>query len=193
MKCLGRAFEILHNRKGIIYLSMGSFIRTNASIDKTHLQQAPSSILRSNKPAVIILVDPLFNQNDPVYIDRLKEYTVKSSGTEVVDPAFPKVVFMKCGEFLQDNSNALQKFARLVQQNPNIQFYVGDFTLTQPCSPFNEYPNFYKKLTCLPNVWLSQSCTREDFINASYKCQIIPSPYIYTQTPSPPTTTMTKK
>lgn len=186
MKCMGRAFQVLSNRKGIIYISMGSFLRNTASPEKTHLQQAPLSILNSGKPAVIILIDPLFLQNDPIYIDRLKEYNVKENGTEVVDPTSPKVIFLKCGEFLMDGSNALQKLTRLIHQNPNIEFYVGDFTMTQPCSPFNEYPTLYKKLVCLPNVWLSQSCTKEGFINASYKCQIMPSPYIYTPTPSPP-------
>lgn len=194
MKCLGRAFQILNNRKGILYVSMGSFLKSNASVEKTYLQQAPTSILNSGKPAVIILVDPLFSQdNNPLYIERLKEYNVRGSGTEIVNPEFPKVVFMKCGEFLQDGSYALQKFAKLIQQNPNIGFYVGDYTLTQPCIPFNEYPILYKKLECLPNVWLSQSCTREEFINASYKCPIMPSPFILTPTPTPSPPQRTQK
>jgi len=188
MKCLGRAFQVLSNRKGVLYISMGSFLRNNASVEKTHAQQAPLSILNSGKPAVIILVDPLFNQNDPLYIDRLKEYHVKENGTEVINPEFPKVVFLKCGEFLQDGSHALQKLAKLTQQNPHIEFYIGDFTVTQPCLPFNEYPILQKKLNCLPNVWLSQSCTKEEFVNASYTCQIVPSPFVYTPTPSPPRT-----
>lgn len=186
MKCLGRAFQVLHNRKGIVYVSMGSFVRSNASMEKTHTQQAPLSILNSDKPAVIILVDPLFSQNDPLYVDRLKEYHVKENGTEIINPEFPHVIFLKCGEFLQDGSHALQKLTKLIQQNPTIEFYIGDFTLTQPCLPFHEYPIFHKKLNCLPNVWMSQSCTKEQFINASYTCPIVPSPFLYTPTPSPP-------
>lgn len=182
-KCLERAFQVLHNGKGILYISMGSFLRNNASTEKVHAQQAPLSILNSGKLAVILLVDPLFNQNDPVYIDRLKEYHVKENGTEVINPGFPKVVFLKCGEFLQDGSHALQKVAKLTQQNPHMEFYIGDFTVTQPCLPFNEYPQLQKKLNCLPNVWLSQSCTKEEFVNASYTCQIVPSPFVYTPTP----------
>jgi len=179
-KCLENAQEILRDCEGILYFSMGAFLKNNASIEKTHLQQAPLFILKSTKPSVIILVDPLFLVNDPIYIERLKEYNVRETGTKVIDPAYPKTTFMKCGEFLQDGSNALQKLVKMMNQNPMLQFYIGDFTLTQPCVPFNEYPIFYKKLQCMPNVWLSQSCTREKFINATFKCQIMPSPYTYT-------------
>lgn len=192
-KCLGRALKVLQNRKGILYVSMGSFLKSNASVEKTYAQQAPISILNSGKPSVIILVDPLFNQNDPIYIDRLKEYNVKENGTEVINPEFPKVVFLKCGEFLQDDTQALQKFAKLTQQNPNIEFYVGDFTVSQPCLPFNEYPTFKKKIDCMPNIWLSKSCVKEEFRNASYACQVVPSPFIFTPTPSPPHQKQKKK
>lgn len=182
IKCLERAHNILRNHNGILYISLGSFLRKNASAEKTHAQQAPLSILQSGKPAVIILVDPLFSDNDPLYIDRLKEYNVKENGTEIINPQFPKVIFFKCGEFLEDKSQSLRNLVRWIQQNPMIEFYIGDFTLTQPCSPFHEYPIFQKKINCLPNVWLSRSCTKEDFVNASYTCPIMPSPFVYTQT-----------
>lgn len=181
MKCLERALQILDTHKGILYVSIGSFLKKNASVEKVYSQQAPLSILQSGKLAVIILVDPLFSQNDPLYMDRLKEYNVKENGTEVVNPEFPKVTFMKCSEFLQDGCNALKKLAKLIQEYPNIEFYIGDFTITQPCLSFHEYPLLRKKVDCLPNVWLSQSCTKQEFVNASYTCQIIPSPFLYTQ------------
>jgi len=180
VKCLDRALQILHTRKGILYVSLGSFLRNNASVEKTYAQQAPLSILKSGKPAVIILVDPLFSQNDPLYIERLKEYNVKENGMEVINPEFPNIVFLKCGEFVQDEYSGLKKLAKLTQQYPMIEFYIGDFTVTQPCLCFNEYPSLKKKVNCLPNVWLSRSCAKEDFINASYLCQVVPSPFIDT-------------
>lgn len=178
-KCLDRALQVLHGRKGILYVSMGSFLKNNASLEKIHAQQAPLSLLGSGKPAVIILVDPLFAQNDPVLLHHLKEYQVRENGTEVVPS--PHVVLLTCGEFLVDGSSALQKLARLVQQNPHLEFYMGDFTITQPCLPFDEYPLFKKKIDCMPNVWMSRSCTKENFANASYTCPILPSPFLIPQ------------
>lgn len=162
-KCLDRALALLRNRKGILYVSVGSFLKNNASMEKTHTQQAPLSILHSGKPAVIILADPLFAQGDPLYIQRLKEYHVRENGTEVLHS---KVVFLQCAEFLEDGSYGLQKLARLTQQNPYVEFYIGDYTLTQPYQPFHEYPLLKKSVASLPNVWLSRSCVREDFVHA---------------------------
>jgi hypothetical protein len=159
-------------RKGIVYISIGSFLKKTASLEKIHFQQAPTSLLTSGKAAVMILVDPMFVQQDPIYLDTISEYTVREHGTQVVNPAHPKVIFMKCAEFLQEGSPNLKKLVKLIQQNPLIEFYIGDFTITGPCQPFNEYPELYKKLLCMPNVWLSQSCTKEKFTNASLLCPI---------------------
>lgn len=179
-KCLTRAIELLPQRKGIVYVSLGSFVKKNVSDDKLQLQQAPLSILNSGKQSIVILVDPLFLTNDPLYMDRLQEYNVKENGTEIINPKHPKVRFMKCGDFVTDKSNDIKKLTQLILQHPYIEFYIGDFTLTAPCVPFNEYPDFHKKIVCLPNVWLSQSCTKEIFKNGSYLCPMTPSPYIYT-------------
>lgn len=163
-KCLEKAFEFLPYRQGILYISIGSFVRKTASPEKIHLQQAPTTLLGSGKKVVIILVDPMFLQNDPVCLDSLPEYLVKDNGTQVYDPLQPNVVWMKCGEFLEDGSNALKKMVREIQQHAFTDFYIGDFTITGPCQPFHEYPELYKKLSSLPNVWLSQSCTKEEFV-----------------------------
>lgn len=181
-KCLGKAFELIPSRQGIIYISIGSFLRNKASTEKIHLQQAPKMLLDSGKKLVIILVDPMFLQNDPVYFDKLKEYIVKENGTQVVDPSHPKVLFMKCAEFLQDGSTILKKLVKLIMQNPYIDFYIGDYTITDPCQPFNEYPELYKKLSVMSNVWLSTSCTREEFVQGSGTIQLIQQ---HTATPTP--------
>jgi hypothetical protein len=166
-KCLENAFSFLPPRQGILYVSIGSFVRKTASPEKIHLQQAPTKLLTSGKKVVIVLVDPMFAQQDPVFLDKLSEYLVKENGSQVCDPTNPNVLWMKCGDFLEDGSHTVKKLVRDIQQTPYTEFYIGDFTMTFPCHPFQEYPEFHKKLMLQPNVWLSKSCTREEFVPTS--------------------------
>lgn len=162
-RCLDQAFHIFnHSHCGILYVSIGSFLKKNTTMEKIRFQQAPfcSSI---KKPIVVILVDPMFAGQDPVYLDRLEQYQVKAFGTQIY--VSPDVTFFKCGEFIQDSN--LQKLVRLIQQYPHMEFYIGDFTVIG--HPFHEFPTFYKKILGLPNVWLSQS---NSFVNAQKKCDL---------------------
>lgn len=170
-KCLAESNTILQGQENsILFLSIGSHVKKNASIEKIHTQQAPLFMLHSDKPVVIIVIDPLFVHQDPVYFDHLETYMVQKNGTQIVDPRSPNVVWMKCTDFAQDRSSALLTLVRMIQHNPMIQFYLGDFTITNPYQPFYEYPWLLRKVQCLPNVWLSQSCTREIFMNARDMC-----------------------
>lgn len=163
-KCLDQALQILTNsRGGTLYVSIGCFLKKNVSVEKVQFQQA--LMLDTKKPIVVILVDPMFVEHDPLYLDRLEQYHVQEFGKKVV--VAPNMTFFKCGEFLHEN--ALSKLIRSIQQNPLWQFYIGDFTVSG--YPFHEFPVFYKKVICLPNVWLSQS---NHFVNAMQKCDHMP-------------------
>lgn len=166
-QCLAAADRILQGQDGgALCLMVGSCVKKTASLEKVRAQQAPLSLFRADRPVVVVLADPLFQQEDPVFLHHLETYLVQGHGTQVVDPRFPRTVWMKCPDFVQDRSHALSTLVRMVQHNPHTEFYLGDYTLTAPYLPFHEHPWLLQKVGGLPNVWLSRSSTREQFVNA---------------------------
>ena len=168
VRALQRALFLIGNAHGTILVSVGSNLSLKASVDAIHAQQIPREILESKHPAAIILVDPTFARVDPVGIDRIlsdEGYMVRK-GWQVVPLSKTNLTLFKVGAFFDadDYKKDTKLLTEIVRRNPKIDFWIGDFTITGPFVPFDDYlKQLLTNLRPLSHVRWSLEATKEHY------------------------------
>lgn len=165
-EALHKAVDIVRQKRGVVLVSLGcKMYGKKFSLDKVYTQQAPRSLLSlSPKPVVLILVDPLFLGSDPDVLSVFDEYHVWDSGKQLKPMEFPHVTMFKCGQFLTEEQLLTGSLVNTIRSNPHVKFYIGDFTVNHPCSPFSEFEKLKNTIVNLPNVLTNRECVQDVYV-----------------------------
>lgn len=154
---LEEAIDNIENRTfDTLFVSLGCHVGKQARPAKVLAQQYPNDLLRGQ--SLCLLVDPMFARQDPAVFK-----TFDDPGFMVVKRRFlspldaTNVVFMVSSDFAQDGGKTLQRLVGIIRRldNTDTNVYLGDFTVTGPYSPFQEYPHLKEELGDLSYVYWS--------------------------------------
>lgn len=137
--------------KSIFFISIGSHL-TGKRLTPSRLsnQQFPLQLHKTKNRVFLFLIDPRFNTQDPPLLDHLENgYIIENHTLSKAIPLDdPHVTIYKIGHFFQDEAFLIH----LLHEHPHIQFYIGDFTITGPFSPFENFPQLHQAIRGRGNV-----------------------------------------